>query len=100
MFYQSTVEAIMSFCILCWYGNSSSNDRRKLKRISQVPFVRKYCSYLIEYVLHSLSTAQVVEDKPKGLVQCDGRLGTAELVVYRTGVQAQNTQIDLAQETL
>jgi hypothetical protein len=28
MFYQSTVESIISFCILCWYGNSGSDDRK------------------------------------------------------------------------
>ena len=33
MFYQSTVEAIICSCILCWYANSSSNDRKKLNRI-------------------------------------------------------------------
>lgn len=33
MFYRSTVESIITFCILSWYGNSSSNDRNKLKKI-------------------------------------------------------------------
>ena len=33
MFYQSTVESVLKFCITTWYGNINCNDRKKLNRI-------------------------------------------------------------------
>ena len=32
-FYKSTVESILLFCIVCWYGNSKHHDRKILKKI-------------------------------------------------------------------
>lgn len=33
MFYRSTIEIILSYCISSWFGNSMAEERHKLKRI-------------------------------------------------------------------
>ncbi len=33
LFYKSTVESIISFCIINWFGSCTNIDKRKLKRI-------------------------------------------------------------------
>ena len=32
-FYKSIVESMISYCMSCWYGNTSKADRKKLKRV-------------------------------------------------------------------
>ena len=33
LFYKSIVQSVVSFCILCWYGNLTCRDQKKLNRI-------------------------------------------------------------------
>ena len=33
LFYKATIESILSFCIVVWYGNTTSAERKKLKRV-------------------------------------------------------------------
>lgn len=36
MFYCAFIESVISFCIICWYGNLSVNDKNSLGRIIRV----------------------------------------------------------------
>ncbi|CAM4587594.1 unnamed protein product [Leuciscus chuanchicus] len=33
MFYRGTIESILTYCISCWFGNSTAEERHKLNRI-------------------------------------------------------------------
>lgn len=33
MFYRGTIESILTYCISCWFGNSTADERHKLNRI-------------------------------------------------------------------
>ena len=33
LFYKSTVESLICFCIICWYGSSSKKDQQKVKKV-------------------------------------------------------------------
>ena len=33
MFYKSTVESLICFCIVCWFGNCSDKDKKKVKKV-------------------------------------------------------------------